>query len=98
MGSVFAAPRLWSTGLIAVAQRLSCSVARGIFLDQGLNSCLLHWQAVSSPLVPYGKHALLSQFIPIQCGREGQGHECQEIEIPGGRLEGQIGHVVYFLS
>ena len=23
---------------------------RGIFLDQGLNSCLLHWQADSLPL------------------------------------------------
>ena len=28
---------------------------------------------------------------PIQCGREGQGHECQETEIPGGHLEGRIG-------
>lgn len=41
---------------------------------------------------------LLILVNPIQCGREGQGHECQEIEIPGGHPEGQIGHVVYFLS
>ena len=30
--------------------RLSCPVACGIFLDQGLNSCPLHWQADSQPL------------------------------------------------
>ena len=26
------------------AHRLSCSMARGIFLDQRLNPCALHWQ------------------------------------------------------
>ena len=41
--------------LIAVAfpiveHRLSCSKARGIFPDQGLNWCLLRWQADSLPL------------------------------------------------
>ena len=30
-----------------VAHRLSCSVARGIFPDQGSNPCPLHWQADS---------------------------------------------------
>ena len=29
---------------------LSCCVACGIFLDQGSNQCLLHWQVTSSPL------------------------------------------------
>ena len=29
---------------------LSCSVACGIFPDQGLNLCLLHWPADSLPL------------------------------------------------
>ena len=28
----------------------SCSIARGIFPDQGLNLCLLHWQVDSLPL------------------------------------------------
>ena len=28
---------------------------QGIFLTQGLNPCLLHWQVDSSPLVPPGK-------------------------------------------
>ena len=42
MGSVFAALRLWSTGSIVVAYGLSCYGTCGIFLDQGLNPCLLH--------------------------------------------------------
>ena len=33
-----------------MAHRLSCSVACGIFLDQGSNPCSLHWQADSYPL------------------------------------------------
>ena len=33
-----------------VVHELSCSVAHGIFLDQGLSPCLLHWQEDSSPL------------------------------------------------
>ena len=35
---------------VVVAHRLGCSVACGIFLDQGLNPCLLHWQVYFSPL------------------------------------------------
>ena len=30
-----------------VAHRLSCPATCGIFLDQGLNLCLLHWQVDS---------------------------------------------------
>ena len=48
--SAVAAPRLWSTGSVVVVHRLSCSTACGIFLDQGSNPCLLHWQADSLPL------------------------------------------------
>ena len=33
---------------------LSCSTACGIFPDQGLNLCLLHWQADSLPLSHQG--------------------------------------------
>ena len=36
--------------LVVVPHRLSCSMACGIFPDQGLNPCLLHWQADSLPL------------------------------------------------
>ena len=48
-GSVFAAPGLWSTGSVVVAHELICSSACGIFLDQGLNPCLLHWQPQGKP-------------------------------------------------
>ena len=37
-------------GSVVVAHRLSCSVACGIFPDQGSNRCPLHWQADSQPL------------------------------------------------
>ena len=41
---------LWSAGSAVVARGLRCSVACGIFLEQGLSPCLLHWQAVSYSL------------------------------------------------
>ena len=46
---------LWSTGSrragsVVVAHKPGCSVACGIFPDQGLNPCPLHWQADSQPL------------------------------------------------
>ena len=47
MGSVVVAHGLQSTGSVVVAHGLSCSVACGIFLDQGSNPCPLHWQADS---------------------------------------------------
>ena len=61
MGSVVVIPRLWSTGSIVVAHRLSCFAACGIFLDQGSNLCLLHWQADSLPLSHQG--SLHCQFL-----------------------------------
>ena len=42
--------RAWAlerTGSVTAAHRLSCSMAQGIFLDQGSNPCPLHWQADS---------------------------------------------------
>ena len=39
--------RALSAGPVVVAHGLSCSVACGIFLGQGLNPCPLHWQADS---------------------------------------------------
>ena len=45
-GSRAQAPQLWCP------RGLSCSAARGIFLGQELNPCLLHWQAASLPLSP----------------------------------------------
>ena len=50
-GSMLAGFRCYSTQTSeVVAYRLSCSEASGIFLDQGSNLCLLHWQADSYPL------------------------------------------------
>ena len=37
-------------GSVIVAHGPSCSVASGIFPDQGSNPCPLHWQADSQPL------------------------------------------------
>ena len=53
-GSRAQAQQLWRT------HSLSCSVARGIIPDQGLNSCLLHWQADSLPLSHQGSPPKLS--------------------------------------
>lgn len=50
VGSAAMAPRFQSTGSGAVARGLSCSAAPSIFLDQGLHTCLWHWQADSLPL------------------------------------------------
>ena len=46
---VVAAHGLQSVGSVA-AHGLSCSAPCGIFLDQGLNLCPLHWRADSYPL------------------------------------------------
>ena len=45
--SVVVARGLQSTGSVLVVHGLSCSTACEIFPDQGLNPCLLHWQADS---------------------------------------------------
>ena len=53
-----AAPWLWSADSVAVGHGLSCYVAYGIVLDQGLNLCLPHWQADSQPLNRWGSPSL----------------------------------------
>ena len=40
-GLIVVIPRLYRTGSVVVVRGLSCSVACGIFLDQGLNLCCL---------------------------------------------------------
>ena len=42
--------QLQSTGSVFVLQGFSCSVACGIFPDQGSNPCPLHWQVDAYPL------------------------------------------------
>ena len=58
--SAVAAPGLLSTGSIVVMHGLSCSKACGIFLDQGSNLYLLHWQADSLPLSHQGNPKIYS--------------------------------------
>ena len=57
--SAVAAPELQSTNSIVVAYGLSCSTACGIFLDQGSNWYLSHWQADSLPLSHQGSRCIL---------------------------------------
>ena len=54
--SVVETPRLQSTGPVVVVQRLSCSVACGIFPDKGSNPCFLHWQVVFTTEPPGKPH------------------------------------------
>ena len=44
-----------------LSHELSCSAARGIFPDQGLNPCSLHWQAES--YLPYHQRSLLIALL-----------------------------------
>ena len=61
VGSVVAAPRLQSTGLISVVPRLSCCTSCGILLDQGSNRpCFLYWQVDSLPPSHQGSPLLYS--------------------------------------
>ena len=53
----------WSAGSEVVAHRLSCSVAGGIFLDQRLNPCSLHWQVDSYPLYHQKSLAWISNTV-----------------------------------
>ena len=57
-----------------MAHGLSCSVAYGIFWDQGLNLSLLNWQANSLPLSHEGSPNLLLGFSGGASGKE---PECQ---------------------
>ena len=55
---------LWSTssrraGSVVVAHGPSCSMACGIFPDQGSNPCPLHWQADSQPLCHQGSPTVM---------------------------------------
>ena len=79
--------------LVAV-HRLSCSVASEIFLNQGLNSCPLHWQVDSQPLNHQGSFLIacfeaftLFPFVSAL----GYGHIvkvsifiCRKVSISGG--------------
>ena len=46
------------TGSVVMAHSLSCSMACGMFPDQGLNLCPLHWQVDYFPLYHQGSPVL----------------------------------------
>ena len=50
-------------GSVVVAHGPSCSVACGIFPDQGSNPCPLHWQADSQPLCHQGSPSFFSYIL-----------------------------------
>ena len=61
-------------GSVIVAHGPSCSVACGIFPDQGSNPCPLHWQADSQPLHHQGSPVsdifaqhIVFEFYPFNC-------------------------------
>ena len=57
-------------GSVVVAHGPSCSTACGIFPDQGLNPCPLHWQADSQPLRHQGSpYSVIFNFVslPLMC-------------------------------
>ena len=61
--SLVAEYSLQSVGSVVVTHGLSCSVARGLFPDQGLSPCPLHRQADSQPLDHQGSPILLILWI-----------------------------------
>ena len=61
--SVVAVPGLKNTGSPVVAQGLTCCNACDIFLDEGLNLCLLHWQTGSLPLSHQGNSIFFFLFV-----------------------------------
>ena len=50
-------------GSVVVAHGPSCSMACGIFADQGSNPCPLHWQADSQPLRHQGSPTTIFYFV-----------------------------------
>ena len=81
VASLITGHRLWSTGFVVVVCRLSCSMACGIFLDQGSNPCLLHFRQILYHWANREvQHSL--PWLAISCSTLylslGQGRTCQE--------------------
>ena len=65
LDSAVAVPGLQNTVSIVVVNGLSCSIECGVFLDQGLNPCPLHWQVGSLPLYHQGSHSVIIDLVII---------------------------------
>ena len=73
-------------GSVVVAHGPSCSVACGIFPDQGSNLCPLHWQADSQPLRHQGSCVsgiLITNLVPTSMGSICLGSACSHHPQPG---------------
>ena len=59
---------LGSLGSVVVGHRLSFPTAWGVFPDQGLNPCLLHWQVDSLPLSHQGSPLVMfwNTWVPVR--------------------------------
>ena len=68
VASLAAEPRLQGVGAVVVVHRLSCSLAYGIFPDQGSKLCPLYWQADSYPLEHQGSPR--EEFDLLECARD----------------------------
>ena len=68
-------------GSVVVAHGPSCSAACGIFPDQGLNPCPLHWQAESQPLRHQGSPLFSFLFYPDVLKNEKQFIEIKANEL-----------------
>ena len=65
--SVVVACGLSSCGSVVVVHGLSCSVACGIFADQGSNPCPLHWQVEFFFLIDLYWSIIASQYCVSFC-------------------------------
>ena len=71
---------------------LSCSKACVIFLDQGLNPCLLHWQVDSLPLSHQGSPRALP-FASSRAVTPGGSRVMEDVHQVGGLGRGPAAHV-----
>ena len=56
-------PRVWGTGSVALVHKLSYSAACRLFLDQGSNPYVLHWQVDYVPLNHLGSPLCHLNFV-----------------------------------
>ena len=100
---VVAAPGLQSTGSADEVHRLSYPKACGVFLDQGANLCLLHWQADSLPLSHQGNPRCLFLIKQELTSLTGKTQACglnarrdQQPLIPGTGGSGNLTRLVFY--
>ena len=78
-------------GSVVVAHGPSCSVACGIFPDQGSNPCPLHWQTDSQPLRHQGNPATDNVNPILQMRRSGSLERLNDSSIVSQSVGGSAG-------